>query len=116
VSVAELITQFLTYLKVTNEVKPREIKNMAFALRWVEKLFGNLPANEFKASQLVMVRDKMIIGDLSRSTIVKYQRFICRCWRWGVRCLTQKFTVFQVVAVGVFGIVSWQISSGISLE
>jgi integrase len=85
VSVAELITQFLAYLKVTNEVKPREIKNMAFALRWVEKLFGNLPANEFKASQLVMVRDKMIEGDLSRSTIVKYQRFIVRCWRWGVR-------------------------------
>lgn len=85
VNVTELMTQFLAYLKVANEMKPQEIKNIGYALRWVDSLFGSLPANEFKASQLVMVRDKMIEADLSRSTIVKYQRFIVRCWRWGVR-------------------------------
>ena len=85
VTVTELLTQFITQFKVTKEASPSEIKNMGYALRYVEKLFGKLPCNDFKASQLVLVRDRMIEAGLKRTTITKYQRYIVRCWRWGVR-------------------------------
>jgi len=85
VHVAEVFTQFLSQLKVANEAMPREIKNMGYAFRYAENLFGTLPGNEFRASQLVMVRDAMINEGLRRTTINKYQRYIVRAFRFGVR-------------------------------
>lgn len=85
ITVDELANQFLNYLKASKEVSQNEIKNMGYGLRYVQKLFGNLPANDFKVAQMILARDEMVENGLKRTTVVKYQRYINRCWRWGVR-------------------------------
>lgn len=80
-----LVSQYLAYLRNSGEVKDSESRSIAFALKRVTALFGNLPASEFRAIELIAVRNKMIADNLKRLTIVKYQRYIVRCWRWGVR-------------------------------
>lgn len=95
ITVDELVNQFLNYLKASKEVSQNEIKNMGFGLRYVQRLFGNLPANNFKVAQMILVRDQMVENGLRRTTVVKYQRYINRCWRWGVRSELVTGTTFE---------------------
>lgn len=89
VTTLELTRNFLAWFRTQWEPGSTEPGNMELALRTVVKMFGGIPAQDFRAPQMQAVRESWIaVGNrgkgLSRGVITKYQRYVTRCFRWGV--------------------------------
>lgn len=89
VTTKELAESFLAWIKTQFEPESTEPKNIELALRGVVALFGGIPAKDFRAPQMTAVREMWIVKGnsgkpLSRGVITKYQRYVVRCFRWGV--------------------------------
>ena len=89
VSTKELVDAFLKWVKTQHDSESTEPRNHELALRGVVALFGGIPAKDFRAPQMTAVRDMWILKGnsgtpLTRGVITKYQRYVVRCFRWGV--------------------------------
>ena len=89
VSTKELVDGFLKWIKTQYDVESSEPRNHELALRGVVALFGSIPAKDFRAPQMTAVREMWIVKGntgkpLTRGVITKYQRYVVRCFRWGV--------------------------------
>lgn len=89
VTTTELVKNFLVWFRTQWEPGSTEPGNMELALRTVVKMFGAIAAQDFRAPQMEAVRASWIlVGNrqkgLSRGVVTKYQRYVIRCFRWGV--------------------------------
>lgn len=89
VSTKELVNDFLKWIKTQYDKESTEPRNHELALRGVVALFGGIPAKDFRAPQMTAVREMWIVkgncgAPLTRGVITKYQRYVARCFRWGV--------------------------------
>lgn len=89
VSTKELVDGFLKWVGTQYGAESTEPRNHELALRGVVLLFGGIPAKDFRAPQMTAVREMWIQKGntgtpLTRGVITKYQRYVVRCFRWGV--------------------------------
>ena len=89
VSTKELVDGFLKWVETQYDAESTEPRNHELALRGVALLFGGIPAKDFRAPQMTAVREMWIQKGntgtpLTRGVITKYQRYVVRCFRWGV--------------------------------
>lgn len=86
-TVVELIAQYWVYAKtyyVKNGRPTSELYEIRCAMRPLKNLYGRTSAAEFGPKNLKTVRQALIDGGLSRSTVTKRTGIIKRLFRWGV--------------------------------
>lgn len=82
-SVKEAIDIFVRWFDSEYE-SPGERRNIRIGLRQLGELYGSLPISEFRAMDLMNLRQVWIDKGLSRTTVVKYHHYTLRCFRHAV--------------------------------
>ena len=82
---AAFLPHVLQYYRHPDGTPTGESDGYKYAMRFLNNLSGQVPADEFGPQQLMAVRHKMIEAGLVRRTCNSYARRIRRMFRWGVQ-------------------------------